>query len=107
MNSWKKIADDEAILAPGVVVRGSAAGFSQEIIVGTHHLQADEPVGSGGNDTGPSPYEFVLAGLGACTSMTVGMYARRKNWHLEGIVVRLRHSRIHAESEIDIRSSLA
>jgi len=97
MNSSEKIADDEAILAPGVTVRGSAADFSQEITVGNHHLQADEPVRSGGNDTGPSPYEFLLAGLGACTSMTVGMYARRKNWQLEGIVVRLRHSRIHAE----------
>jgi uncharacterized OsmC-like protein len=97
MNSSKKIADDKAILAPGVVVRGSGAGFSQEITVGSHHLKADEPVRSGGNDTGPSPYEFLLAGLGACTSMTVGMYARRKNWQLEGIVVRLRHSRIHAE----------
>jgi uncharacterized OsmC-like protein len=97
VNSSEKIADDEAILAPSVVVRGSGAGFSQEITVGSHHLKADEPVRSGGNDTGPSPYEFLLAGLGACTSMTVGMYARRKNWQLEGIVVRLRHSRIHAE----------
>jgi putative redox protein len=97
VNSSEKIADDEAILAPGVVVRGSGAGFSQGIIVGSHHLKADEPVRSGGNDTGPSPYEFLLAGLGACTAMTVGMYARRKNWQLEGIVVRLRHSRIHAE----------
>ena len=97
MNSSKKIADDKAILAPGVVVRGSGAGFAQEIIAGSHHLKADEPVGSGGNDNGPSPYEFLLAGLGACTSMTVGMYARRKNWQLKEIVVRLRHSRIHAE----------
>jgi uncharacterized OsmC-like protein len=97
VNSSEKIADDQAILAPGVVVRGSGAGFSQEITVGGHHLKADEPVRSGGNDAGPSPYEFLLAGLGACTSMTVGMYARRKNWQLEGIVVRLRHSRIHAE----------
>src|ERR1700747_2844253 len=97
MNSSKKIADDKAILAPGVVVRGSGAGFAQEIIAGSHHLKAGGPVGSGGNDTGPSPYEFLLAGLGACTSMTVGMYARRKNWQLKEIVVRLRHSRIHAE----------
>jgi len=97
VNSSEKIADDEAILPPSVTVRGSGAGFSQEIIVGSHHLKADEPVRSGGNNTGPSPYELLLAGLGACTSMTVGMYARRKNWQLEGIVVRLRHSRMHAE----------
>jgi uncharacterized OsmC-like protein len=97
MNPSEKIADNETILAPSVTVRGSAADFSQKIIVENHHLQADEPVGSGGNDVGSSPYELLLAGLGACASMTVGMYARRKNWQLEGIVVRLRHSRIHAE----------
>jgi uncharacterized OsmC-like protein len=97
MNSSKKIVDDEAVLAPSVVVRGGGTSFSQELIVGNHHLRADEPVSSGGNDTGPSPYELLLASLGACTSMTVGMYARRKNWQLEEVVVRLRHSRIHAE----------
>jgi hypothetical protein len=74
MKSSEKIADDRAILAPSAKVRGSAADFSQEIILGNHHLQADEPVGSGGYDAGPSPYELLLAGLGACTSMTVGMY---------------------------------
>jgi uncharacterized OsmC-like protein len=89
--------DDEAIQAPSVVVRGTRAGFSQEIAVADHRLQADEPVSSGGTDTGPSPYELLLAALGSCTSMTLGMYARRKNWQLDRIVVRLRHSRIHAE----------
>jgi uncharacterized OsmC-like protein len=80
-----------------VLVRGSGASFAQEIVAGRHHLVADEPVVAGGTDAGLSPYDLLLAALGACTSMTVGMYARRKNWPLEGILVRLRHSKIHAE----------
>jgi uncharacterized OsmC-like protein len=79
-----------------VLVRGSAAGFAQEIHVGSHRLHADEPATSGGTDTGPSPYNLLLAALGACTSMTVGMYARRKAWPLEEVTVQLRHSKIHA-----------
>jgi uncharacterized OsmC-like protein len=79
-----------------VLVRGSAAGFAQEIHAGSHRLHADEPVTSGGTDTGPSPYDLLLAALGACTSMTVGMYARRKAWPLEEVTVQLRHSKIHA-----------
>ncbi len=80
----------------GVVVRGSAAGFAQEILAGRHRMTADEPASAGGTDTGPSPYDFLLASLGACTSITVGMYARRKGWPLEEVTVHLRHSRIHA-----------
>jgi uncharacterized OsmC-like protein len=79
-----------------VVVRGSAAGFAQEIHAGAHRLHADEPESAGGTDTGPSPYDLLLAALGACTSMTVAMYARRKAWPLEEVTVHLRHSRIHA-----------
>src|SRR5580692_2576476 len=79
-----------------VVVRGSAAGFAQEIHAGSHRLHADEPVSAGGADTGPSPYDLLLAALGACTSMTVAMYSRRKQWPLEEVTVHLRHSRIHA-----------
>src|ERR1700730_4576463 len=79
-----------------VVVRGSAAGFAQEIHAGPHRLLSDEPVSSGGTDTGPSPYDLLLAALGACTSMTVAMYARRKAWPLEEVTVHLRHSKIHA-----------
>lgn len=79
-----------------VIVRGHGSGFAQEILAGRHHLHADEPVFAGGGDTGPSPYDFLLAALGACTSMTLGMYARRKAWPLEDIVVHLRHSKIHA-----------
>jgi uncharacterized OsmC-like protein len=79
-----------------VVVRGSAAGFAQEIYAGPHRLHADEPASAGGTDTGPSPYDLLLASLGACTSMTVAMYARRKTWPLEEVTVHLRHSKIHA-----------
>ena len=79
-----------------VVVRGSAAGFAQEIVAGPHRMAADEPVSVGGTDTGPTPYDFLLASLGACTSITVGMYARRKGWPLEEVTVNLRHAKIHA-----------
>jgi uncharacterized OsmC-like protein len=80
-----------------VVVRGNASGFLQEVATRTHRLRADEPVNVGGGDAGPGPYDYLLAGLGACTSMTVGLYARRKQLPLENITVSLRHSRIHAK----------
>ena len=79
-----------------LTVQGSAAGFVQQISVGPHRLVADEPTAVGGTDVGPSPYDLLLAALGSCTSMTVAMYARRKQWPLEAVTVQLRHSRIHA-----------
>ena len=79
-----------------VVVRGSAAGFAQEIVAGPHRMVADEPVSVGGTDTGPTPYDFLLAALGACTSITVGMYARRRGWPLEEVTVNLRRAKLHA-----------
>jgi len=82
---------------PQVVVRGNADGFLQEVVSGRHHLQADEPAAAGGNDAAPSPYDYLLIALGVCTSMTVGLYARRKQFPLENIVVSLSHSRIHAK----------
>jgi putative redox protein len=91
-----------------VVVRGSAGGFTQEVEAGRHRLAADEPVAAGGADAGPSPYELLLAALGACTSMTLAMYARRKQWPLEGVTVRLEHARIHAQdcAECDTKEGM-
>jgi putative redox protein len=86
----------DPITQPSVVVRGSPSGVSQEIVARHHLLTADAPSAEGGGDIGPTPYELLLAALGACTSMTVGMYALRKGWPLEGVVVRLTHSKIHA-----------
>ena len=80
-----------------VIVRGAADGFAQEITTGAHRLRSDEPASAGGTDSGPTPYDLLLAALGSCTSMTVAMYARRKQWPLKRVTVRLRHSRVHAE----------
>src|SRR5436190_15260808 len=84
-----------------VIVRGTAAAFAQEITVGPHRMAADEPIAVGGGDSGPSPYDLLLASLGSCTSMTVGLYARRKGWPLDAVTVRLRHGRIHARDCAD------
>jgi putative redox protein len=84
--------------APGtVVVRETRRGqFQQEIISGGHRLLADEPVKSGGGDSGLGPYDLLLAALGACTSMTLRLYADRKQLPLKRTEVRLRHQKIHA-----------
>jgi putative redox protein len=80
-----------------VVVRETRAGrFQQEITAGPHRLLADEPVTAGGLGSGPSPYAFVLAGLGACTAMTLRLYAERKALPLDRVTVRLSHANIHA-----------
>ncbi len=79
-----------------VIVRGKADSFLQEIVSGRHQLRGDEPVSYGGKDEGPGPYDYLLIGLGTCTSMTIGLYARRKEIPLENITVSLRHERIHA-----------
>jgi putative redox protein len=78
------------------VTEAGSGTFTRQITAGQHQLVADEPRPVG-DDAGPTPYDLVLAGLGACTSMTVRMYADRKGWPLEQVRVTLRHSRIHAE----------
>ncbi len=81
-----------------VVVEETGEGrFQQAIAVGPHRLLADEPERYGGTDTGSSPYDLVLAGLGACTSMTVRMYAERQQWPLQRVRVVLRHDKVHAQ----------
>jgi putative redox protein len=78
------------------VVVKNEQGLGQEIVAGNHSWRADEPFPVG-TDTGPSPYELLLASLGACTSMTLRLYAQRKGMDLQSITVRLQHFRIHAE----------
>jgi uncharacterized OsmC-like protein/fermentation-respiration switch protein FrsA (DUF1100 family) len=81
-----------------VVVRETRnSKFQQTVSIGPHRLLADEPVASGGEDSGPGPYDFLLAGLGACTSMTMRLYADRKSLPLERVTVTLKHSKIHAQ----------
>lgn len=84
-----------------VVVHGSGAEFAQKIVAGPHRLTSDEPAAAGGTETGPTPYDLLLAALGSCTSMTLGMYARRKGWPLENVTVHLRHSKVHASDCAD------
>ncbi|WP_027525822.1 bifunctional alpha/beta hydrolase/OsmC family protein [Bradyrhizobium sp. Ec3.3] len=71
--------------------------FNQLISVGPHRLVADEPVAAGGEDAGPGPYDFLLAGLGACTSMTMRLYADRKSLPLDRVTVTLKHAKIYAK----------
>ena len=71
--------------------------FQQTVTIGPHKMLADEPVAAGGQDSGPGPYDYLLAGLGACTSMTMRLYADRKTLPMERVTVTLIHSRIHAQ----------
>ncbi len=79
-----------------VAVRLGNEGFTTDVMVRHHNLTADEPVTVGGNDYGPSPYELLNASLGACTAMTLQMYARRKKWDLHEVVVHLEHYKDYA-----------
>ena len=80
-----------------VLIEDSEAGpFAETVHSGVHVLLADEPVANGGNDTGPDPYAYLIAALGACTAMTLRVYARQKKWPLQKVKVRLKHAKIYA-----------
>ena len=101
MTTHHETGDAAASSEGTVTVTETGAGtYTQQVIAGRHLLAADEPPPIG-DDAGPTPYDLLLAGLGACTSMTVRMYADRKGWPLARVRVTLRHSRIHAKDCAD------
>lgn len=83
------------------VIVSSVGYLKQQVIAGSHTLFVDEPLKDGGSDAGPDPYSLLLAALGACTAMTIQLYAKRKEWALEQVEVSLKHSRIHAQDCVD------
>ena len=89
-----------------VTIDAGKPRFLQNISVGQHSLHADEPVAAGGHDAGPDPYELLLASLGSCASITLRMYAERKQWPLAGVHVELSWTRIHAEDCADCDDNL-
>jgi putative redox protein len=100
IRDWQSLQSE--IEPGGVLVVSTGTGpFEQRLLDGRHILAADEPSDVGGSDAGPGPYELLLMALGACTSMTVKMYAMRKGWPLEGAEVRLRHSRVYSRDRAD------
>lgn len=89
--------DSKAQVPKEVIVYGDGEGLDQEVFVGSHRILADEPAESGGSDRGPDPYDLLLASLGACTSMTLTMYAQREGFPLQGVTTHLQHSSVYAE----------
>jgi putative redox protein len=87
---------DEAHDDGWLSARTGSASYRTDVIVRGHTFVADEPASVGGTDSGPTPYDYLLAALGTCTAMTLRMYASRKGWPLEEAVVRLRSARSHA-----------
>jgi putative redox protein len=84
-----------------VLVESASPEFLENVSIGRHRLQADEPLSAGGQDAAPSPYELLLAALGTCKSITARMYAKRKGWPLQGVQVKLSHTKVHAEDCVD------
>lgn len=84
-----------------VLVESASPEFLENVSIGRHRLQADEPLSAGGQDAAPSPYELLLAALGTCKSITARMYAKRKGWPLQGVQVKLSHTKVHAEDCAD------
>ena len=94
-------------IVPGsVIVASTGMGpFEHVLLDGRHTLRADEPITVGGGDVGPGPYELLLMALGSCTSMTINMYATRKKWTLDRVVVRLRHERAYPDDCVNCEDS--
>jgi uncharacterized OsmC-like protein len=80
-----------------VSVESASPEFLENISVGQHRLHADEPLSAGGQDAAPTPYQLLLAALGACKAITVRMYAKHKGWPLQGVQLNLAHGKVHAE----------
>jgi putative redox protein len=97
----------EEVMADNRVVARTAEGYRTTILASGHSLIADEPVAVGGTELGPTPYDLLAAALGACTTMTLQMYARRKKWPLDEAVVRIRHSKVHAIDEEQCENAAA
>ena len=99
----------QATTSAGTIVVASAGtgAFRQLMMDGRHVLLGDEPVAVGGGDAGPGPYELLLMALGSCTSMTINLYAARKKWPLEQVIVRLRQERVHGDDCANCEKSAA
>jgi putative redox protein len=94
-------------MSRNVCVNSGSMRFVQNISVGPHVFQADEPIASGGNDLGLDPHELLLAALGACASTTVQMYAGRKQWPVEGVHICLSYVKVLAEGQFDAKTGMA
>jgi len=99
------VTESQTLRDAVVVTDSGASPYGQRITAGGHQLTADEPADVGGADSGPTPYDLLLASLGSCTAITVRMYAERKGWPLRHVTVRLRHQRIHAKDCADCETA--
>src|SRR6185295_12453579 len=96
--SWRSTSDTPEVLTMSDVIVSSLENLRNEVRYGDGHtLITDEPIEAGGEDAGPDPYTLLLGALGSCISMTATLYARRKGWPLERVVVHLRQGRIHGK----------
>lgn len=107
--TWAKryvtIPEKQRLATDVQTVTHTGTGYTTDIITGNHRLTADEPASVGGNDFGPTPYDLLNAALGACTGMTLRMYADRKKWDLKGVKVHLDHNKIYAKDCADCETS--
>lgn len=92
-------------MSRSVQIETEHSPYAVRISVGAHTLHADEPNETGGADTGPDPYELLLAALGSCTAITLWMYAERKRWPLQSVEVVLRHSKTQAAGDSEVHSA--